>query len=599
MNRKLQWAAVLALLAWSSTAAAQPQLEYLGHKMLNTRDFPFRYYIDSRINAPAGIALSQVEQATNAAFQTWENVGCAWPDFQYLGFSNTNSSITDVRDTNDAFNVAPVWVTNAVDPYYQTALAGGRSPSGTMTLTFAGYLYQCDIFINAVDFRWTTLGATDPREQLRDLQTMMTHEIGHCMGLGDVGFPDQAVMNPQIAVGTSRRTLDAQDVQQLCEYTPEDGAVGSPCSQADPCTNGLSCIPFLAPDNTTVLYRYCSKGCPGLNPGECPTPFVCQNSTAINGSTKACLAVPNQSVTQVGKPCSTQPDCGSAVGVCQTPVTLPSQGTAWVDGYCYQACNNESTASVCPAGSLCINTSDTPGNNDRCFKRCRPGTGDCRPGYTCAPLPEGDVCVPNCYNDLDCNGGTTATNFACRTCDRVCIDNRPSGRTVGDPCTSSNECGAGMFCFFINNHPQGVCTQTCNTAACGCPAGTSCKQVGGDRVCMKDCATGTCSTPLQCNPVGETYSCTGACRTNQDCQRGFECFANGCRDPQQTPDAGCTLCNDGGPPPPPPPPPDAGSGGGGGGPGCGCGGAPASAMAAFGALALLLLSGGRRSWRRR
>jgi Matrixin len=599
MNRRLQWTAVLAMLAWSVTAAAQPQQEFLGYKMLNTRDFPFRYYIDSRLTAPAGIAISEVERATTAAFQTWENVGCAYPDFEYLGFSSTNSTITDVRDTNDAFNVSTIWVTNTTDPYYNSALAQGQAPSGVMALSYAGYLYQCDIFINGRDFRWTTLEGTNPRDQLRDLQSALTHEVGHCLGLADVSFPDAAVMNPQIAAGASRRTLEATDVQSLCEYYPENGAVGSPCSQSDPCTNGLSCIPFMAPDNTTVLYRYCSRGCPGLNPGECPSPFVCENSNAIAGSAKACLAVPNRAVTQVGKPCGTNPECGSAVGVCQTPVLLPSQGTAWVDGYCYQSCNAGSTASVCPAGSACVNISETPGNNDRCFKRCRPGTGDCRPGYTCAPLAEGDVCVPNCYNDADCNGGTTATNFACRTCDRVCVENRPTGRSVGDPCTTSNECGAGQFCFFVNNHPQGICTQTCNTAACGCPSGTSCKQIGGDRVCMKDCAAGTCSTPLQCNPVGESLSCTGACRTNQDCPSGFECFANGCRDTLLTPDAGCTLCGDAGVPPPPPPPPDGGTGGGGSG-GCGCNEAPAtSALALFGALALLLLSGGRRSWRRR
>jgi MYXO-CTERM domain-containing protein len=596
MNRRLLWTAVLAMLAWSATAAAQ-QYDYLGYKMLNTRDYPFKYYLDARANQPAGIALTEVEKATTAAFQTWENVACAYPDFQYMGYSTTNSSIADVRDTNDAFNVSTIWVTSTTDPYYNTALAGGRSTSGTMPLTYAGYLYQCDIFINAVNYRWTTLATTDPRENFRDLQTALTHEVGHCMGLADVFTPTSSVMNPEFPVGSGRRALDPQDVQQVCEYYPEDGAVGSPCSPSDPCTNGLTCIPF-NDQGGTLLYRYCSKGCPGLNPGECPSPFSCQNSTAVTGSTKACLAVPNQSVTQVGKECNTSPDCGSATGICQTPAGLPSGGTAWVNGYCQQPCNAGSTANACPGGSVCVNTD--PGTNDRCFKTCRPGSGDCRAGYTCAPLAEGDVCVPSCYADADCNNPTTATDFACRVCDRVCIQNRQTGRSVGDPCTTSEQCGPEQVCFFINNHPQGICTQSCNTAACGCPTGTTCKQVGVDRVCMKDCATGTCSNPLQCNPVGQTYSCTAACRTRADCPSGFECFAGGCQDPTQTPDAGCTLCGtDAGQPPPPPPPTDGGTGGGGNPSGCGCGTAPASALAFFGALALLLLAGGRRSWRRR
>jgi hypothetical protein len=272
-----------------------------------------------------------------------------------------------------------------------------------------------------------------------------------------------------------------------------------------------------------------------------------------------------------------------------------------VDGYCQENCTAGGATSTCPAGSVCVEL----GAQDRCLKPCRPGAGDCRDGYTCSPLAEGNVCVPNCYSDQDCNSGNS-TAFACRVCDRVCVENKQTGLSVGDPCTTSEQCGAGEICFFIRNNPQGVCTQTCSMAQCGCPVGSTCKNVGSDRVCMKDCAAGTCSSPLQCNPVpsansGLTYSCTPACRTQADCPTGFECDRTGaCFDPLATPDAGCTLCNDGGTPPPPPPPTDGGTGGGTGGPsGCGCGQAPASALVFFGVLALALFSGRRRSWQRR
>ncbi|HYI02753.1 adhesin [Hyalangium sp.] len=594
MNRRLQRVAVLAMVAWSSMAFAQP-FDYLGYKMLNTRDSPFRYYLDARAIAPAGIALSEVERATTAAFQTWENVACAYPDFDYQGYSTSNSAIADVRDTSDAFNVAAIWVTATNDPYYATALAGGRSSSATVPLTYAGYLYQCDIFLNAVNFRWTTLASTDPRENFLDLQTALTHEVGHCLGFADTVFPTSAVMNPDVPPGTSKRVLDATDVQQICEFYPEDGAVGSPCSPSDPCTNGLSCVPFTAQDGTTVLYRYCTQGCTGTTNGECPSPFACQPSSLVSGRTHACLAVPNQAVTQVGKPCNNNPECGSATGLCQTPAGLPSGGTAWVDGYCQQPCNAGSSVNACPSGSVCVDT-DPQGTNDRCLKRCRPGTADCRAGYTCSPLAEGDACVPSCYSDSDCNA-PSRNDFSCRICDRVCTPNKQTGLSVGDPCTTTEQCGRDQVCLFINNHPRGICAQPCSTAACGCPTGTTCKQVGQDRMCMKDCAAGTCATPAQCNPVGSTYSCTADCRTRMDCPTGFECYPQGCMDPNQIPDAGCTLCSDAGPPPPPPPPVDGGTGGGGQPGGCGCGSAPASAML-LAALSLLLVAGGRRSWRR-
>jgi hypothetical protein len=50
--------------------------------MLHTRDDPFRYYVDSRDPRPAGIDLAQVEAATQGAFNAWENVAEAYPDFQ-------------------------------------------------------------------------------------------------------------------------------------------------------------------------------------------------------------------------------------------------------------------------------------------------------------------------------------------------------------------------------------------------------------------------------------------------------------------------------------------------------------------------------------
>jgi hypothetical protein len=612
MNRRLQWSAALVLMAFSATASAQAT--GLGFKMINTRDNPFRYHLDARRPTPAGISLAQVETATNAAFQTWENVGCAYPDFQYMGRITTGNAVqaANIGDKYDGLNVSTIWVTDAMDPYYQSVLAGGNARSGTARVTFEGFLYRCDIFINAVDYKWTTLPTTDPQLEFLDLQTAITHEVGHCLGLADNQVPLESVMNPIYPVGSNRRTLVAEDVELLCNTYPENGAVGSPCSASDPCTNGLTCVPFT--QNGTVLYRYCSKSCPNVTTAECPSPFTCEPSNLIAGATHACLAVPNKYVTQVGKACDpTQPNvlqvCGSGFSVCQGPVpNLPSGATAWANGYCQETClAGEPTYKACPTGSICANTARDPQDpqdpdpnkdvlaQDRCLKSCNPGGSDCRQGYSCAPLAQGNACVPSCYADDDCGQG-----YSCRPCDRVCLPSKPSGRSVGDPCTNTDQCGTGLACLFFGNVAQGVCTQTCGTGtgACGCPIGSTCKTVGGSVVCMKDCAQSTCAFPLQCNPVGTSLSCVPACRTNADCEAGYQCTAGGCVDPSQGPDGGCTLCSDGGTPPPPP---DGGGGGEDEEPqGCGCSGAPASAFVFFAALALvLILAGGRRSWQDR
>jgi MYXO-CTERM domain-containing protein len=595
MNR-MQLKAVLALLAVSATAFASSYPE-LGFKMLHNRDDPFRYYVDARSPRPGGIELSSVVEATQQAFLSWERVACAYPDFEYMGLTTNNPAINPNRvgDQFDAFNVSTVWITSESDEYYRLALSSGLSQTGSIPLTYSGYLYQCDIFINAVRYRWTTLPNTPPSDGLIDLQSALTHEIGHCMGLGDVFFPSTAAMNSDLPPGGNRRALDVHDQEHICAVYPENGAVGSPCSASDPCTNGLSCIPRPAADGG-VQYRYCTRTCPNVSPGECPPPFVCRASPIRDGGT-VCVAAPNEAITQVGKPCGADNECGSPVGICQPPTDLPSRGVAWEGGYCQQDCGP--SGSRCPAGSACVDFTTNPSTPvKRCLKTCRTGGGDCRTGYTCVPRAEGNVCVPNCYTDQDCNSANS-TAFVCRVCDRTCIANTGPGLSVGSPCNQTSQCGAGQVCLFVNNHPQGVCAEPCTSASCPCPAGTTCKPVGDKRLCMLDCSEGTCPQSLECNPLGTSFSCLPPCRNSQDCPSGLFCSGGRCTDPLAPPDAGCTLCGDGGRPPPPPPPVDGGVPGDDQPQGCGCSSSPASALFFFGMIALLLLAGGRRSWRRR
>lgn len=587
--KRLQSTVVLALLVLG-TASAANEYPLLGHKMLNTRADPFRWYLDSRDPRPANIDLAAVETATRAAFDAWESVPGAYVDFEYMGRTGANPQIgTRVADPYDAFNVSTIWVNSNTDPFYALALGSGAQPTGSVPLTYAGYLYQCDIFINnatPASFRWTTVATTDPTLLFLDLQSALTHEIGHCMGLSDVYYPDIAVMYSTLPKGRAKRTLDVHDQEHVSFAYPENGAVGSPCDPSDPCTNGLQCIPRLRSDGG-VQYRYCSRPCPNISPGECPDPFVCRPNPLDGGT--MCLAVPNEAVTQVGKPCDGGPDCGGAGSLCQKPIPLSMGKEGWEGGYCMQSCTSGGSAS-CPAGAECV---PVGGGESRCLKTCRVGSGDCRPGYTCSPLAQGNVCVPNCYSDTDCGAG-----FTCRICDRICIQNTGTSRTVGDPCSATQPCGVGQVCLKINDQTPSVCAQACSNATCSCPNGSSCLTVGSERMCMRNCSPGSCPQGLECNPVGEGYACIPACQKFTDCPTGWACNGGLCTNPLAPADGGCTLCNDGGAPPPPPPPPvDGGPPGDDTPEGCGCAGGPGSALLFLAVIALLLM-GGRHSWSR-
>ncbi|HSP78456.1 MAG TPA: adhesin [Myxococcaceae bacterium] len=595
MRRGLLCTVLLGVLAWCSAALAYNPYSYLGFRMVHSEEGPFRYYLDDRQAKPAGIEIAQVETALTAAWSTWSTAlgeaNCAPPVFEYAGRIGTQA--TDVGNPYDRFNVSAVWITSREDPYYDFALAGGRAAISTIPLAYGGYLYQCDIYLNGTgDVRWSTLPTTP--EGYLDLQSFLLREVGHCLGLENGAEPRDRVMSWELPVGVSRRQLTAADIEHACTLYPAAGStVGAACTAAGACDAGLTCVTAEGVNGQQV--RLCTKGCTGTTNGECPDPFACKPSTLVEGSENACLPAAGNYVTLTGKACDDAAQCGSVRAFCQLPSALPSGGTAWVGGYCSETCTEG--GGECGSSAICAPV----GSGLRCLQKCRSGTGDCRSGYACSPLPEGNACVPACYTESDC-----PTDYACRPCDRVCVRKQKVGVAIGEACNVDADCGTSQVCLHPNGHPQGICAQPCETAACSCPSGSSCQYMGttGASMCIRSCTAGTCGTGMQCAPFPDGSSgCLPTCRTGADCPYGSSCGSNGqCVSATSPPDAGtCSLCGDGGTGSPDAGvgKPDAGPGGSGSsGPGCGCQGSAASASGFLGTLVLLLVAGRRRRCQR-
>ncbi|RYZ37753.1 MAG: adhesin [Myxococcaceae bacterium] len=574
---------LLGLLALAATASAQndpipSDFQYLDHWVLNNSQDPFKFYVDSRVSRPGGNDLALVKDVVRASFQAWQDVNCAWPAFTYV-----EGSVPDVRDRYDTFNVAAIWVTDRSDSAYGEVLNGELSTSAAVPLVHNGYVYQCDIFLNAVDFKFTTANTT-PVDFL-DLRTVVMREIGHCLGLADTyNSSFEAVMGARLLPGQQRRNITAYDRGALCARYPQTGAVGSPCATSS-CSQGFTCAATQSTTSGATL-NLCTKACQDGVPGACPAPYECRASNAVPGSSFACLPAAAGSTTNVGAACTTDSQCGAVVSRCLTTAQQTDGFPGWRDGYCSQAC----TASRdCPRGSTCATVGSL---GKRCLDDCRPGTADCRTGYSCAPLPEGNACIADCATNSDCG-----SNAACRTCDHACIKEKQGTRNVGEPCTQDAECGTNQQCLKLNGNPQGVCAQPCSVDACTCSPGNTCRPAGtaSERFCFRDCEEGTCASPLQCTAFEQGRGCIASCRFDQDCPNGLYCGTSGqCYDPFAKTDGGtCALCGDGGAPPPPPT--DGGTGPSTNGPeGCGCQGAPASAAAFLAGLGVLLLATRRR-----
>jgi MYXO-CTERM domain-containing protein len=579
----------LGAAAFAVAGVAFAQAE--GFRMLNDTTNPFPYYIDGRSNSPtSNLLLQDIQTATDDAWQTWQQVPCNDDAFVDLGPSTNNPNITDPENIYGQYNLSTVWITDGGDPYYNYALVG-QVVGMAIPQAYGGILYNCDIFLNAVDFTWSVNGqAPAPIGNVgwADVWSIVLHESGHCQGLGHTDNVAD-VMYPYEALDTTKRVLSVDDVQQVCSIAPKTGAVGSPCQTTPDCqATGLSCIKPPLPDGGTAE-SMCSEGCdPDAGIVECPTPFVCEYSSLTPGSPGSCLAPTANYVTKVGASCESMADCGGPAGICQT-FNFPSGDPQWVDGYCTQLCGSQ--FEPCPANAVCANYA----GGDQCLVTCRPGGADCRPTYACAPFGDGTqgVCVPGCGGDQDC-----ASGYLCRTCDGLCIaQQNPSGR-IGDICTSPSQCGAGQLCLGFGTNPMyGVCSAPCGSSCSACPTGSGCLPVGTDGAlwCLVDCAAGRCATGLYCGQTSDGPACLPAtCATANDCPVGDSCVNGVCQNPFSDGGNPCPLCFDGGTLPDSGSPGyDGGTSGGNG--GCGCAGTSQGPMELL-ILAALATLRRRRPW---
>ena len=564
--------------------------------MVNDAAHKFPYYVDSRATTPAGLDVTLVRAAAESAWGKWNAVTCASPKTESKGLSL--GTVPNPVDVFDKYSVMPVWLLSQDDQDFVDIIgADGVIAALTVPVSYAGVLITCDTYLNGATKGWS-LDAVTPANKY-DVETVLLHEFGHCLGLAHNGTADN-VMWPQVYAGDHKRELGSVDKSALCERNPASAAAGAPCNADGTCgaSPTLKCLD--QPTTQGLTMKLCSNGCKVGTGAGCVLPLTCQAASDFTsaGFDGACK-LPGTSTTQVGKACTGAAACTSALAICRgvpAETTRASGYPYWGDGYCTQSC--ESGQPDCPAGSTCV--VDDQGRQ-RCLADCRLGLADCRAGYACAPTSEGaGVCWPKCYANADCECyGNTCTPgaYACRTCDGVCIPSGKSTAQLGDSCGSGVDCGAGQVCQALStSNPAKFCTEPCARGCGTCSASSTCSpEVGGELLCLKNCTgPGTCPSGLQCRDTALGKVCVGSCTHSSECSPTEVCVAGACVTPEND-DGGCqVLCApvDAGHPVTPGKH-DAGVGGSGGTAGCGC----AAGDGSVGLFAVLMLLG-RRAWRR-
>jgi len=247
---------------------------------------------------PAGLQRIDVEAALRACADRWSAVACSALDISYSGATSVPPAAGDGQ-------AAIVWLREgwsvmgfAADAAATTDVLYQRDADG------AWRIVDADMYLNDVDFSWSTAGAGDGS---RDVQAVTTHELGHVAGLlhpcerggadgappcsADLAFAD-TTMYPDY-LGVSQRALSTDDEAGTCFLYPSGGCAVTGCPSGMDCTAD-GCVPgcmgvMCGPDEwcgpTGCARRVCSttRCDPGCTTGTCGPPRLVGDPCEASG----------------------------------------------------------------------------------------------------------------------------------------------------------------------------------------------------------------------------------------------------------------------------------------------------------------------------
>ncbi len=267
------------------------------------------------------LAVEDLEGVVRSTIAEWNSVPCAWLALEFGGRTGDHVAV-DERQIIEWIEDEEAWV------------YGAMSAGATISVVYDDPETpereepRVDIAFNGVDYEWRIGGSDAWDGTVLDPEAVLTHEMGHLLGLAHSRHDNAATMGPAYLPDLSQRSLGLDDKVGLCEkYWVERSECGDdlPCPGDERCveyeseahggrvllceeqhgTFGDRCsIDDLRCEGICMFLRmdlslgYCTARC--AQPADCPEGFSCEEVPVGDGVQQFCRSAAIESGEDAG-----------------------------------------------------------------------------------------------------------------------------------------------------------------------------------------------------------------------------------------------------------------------------------------------------------
>lgn len=169
------------------------------------------------------VSMAETLGAIKRSFFAWAGPSCTDIYFAYEGTDPAEmSNLLLPQDQKPDSKNLIIWRNTWPPPGVTDATITKDMPAVTTVIynTDTGVIVDADIDLNGHNFFWTS--SDDPSEVATDVQNIITHEIGHLLGLGHTAEKEASMFESTHQGELKKRSLHADDELGLCKVYPFD-----------------------------------------------------------------------------------------------------------------------------------------------------------------------------------------------------------------------------------------------------------------------------------------------------------------------------------------------------------------------------------------